>query len=470
MRLLSTISLFVFCFFYAFDGISQALLRPCNPQCSVYQGVIDDVKKAAQAQDFPFAIRSLYLAASYAAERCSMDCTEDINMRIDTIFSTIAEKNREAEELNEKNKDLIHTITKQKQEAYDLNQKYEKIIKNMYFFDDENKRFALVTAKDRKFGFVDADGEQLLGGFKFDKAQPFDDNGFAKVEIYDIPSKIYNKYLLDTLGYTYLLAVSLKDLTPNTEALDLSGQGLTIIPENIKQYQNLKILILSDNQISQLNKDIFTGLTNLQYLNLSNNLINQLERNIFQGLMNLQYLDISNNHISNLDQYIFLGRKNLKYLFLDHNKLKQLDRDIFSWLTNLQYLDISNNYISDLNKYIFTRCKNLKYLFLDHNELKELDKDIFELLTNLRFLNISYNHINELDKNIFSKLSNLVRLGLARNPLHKFDINTLQQLSNMQKMALWKTPLSESKNDIEVLQKSLPNCKIYFEHDYDISE
>ena len=81
--------------------------------------------------------------------------------------------------------------------------------------------------------------------------------------------------------------------------LDLSGRyiadldGLTQIP----QVNNLQILNLGFNQITQIQPNAFLGLGNLRELYLFVNQITQIHANTFRGLGNLEDLYLRNNQI-----------------------------------------------------------------------------------------------------------------------------------------------------------------------------
>ncbi|MEQ9485810.1 leucine-rich repeat domain-containing protein [Coleofasciculus sp. F4-SAH-05] len=105
--------------------------------------------------------------------------------------------------------------------------------------------------------------------------------------------------------------------------LDLSGKGITEIPECIGQLTNLKWLYLSKNKITNIPKCI-------------------------GQLNNLKWLFLDGNKITNIHD--LTGQlNNLKWLFLGGNQITEIPECI-AQLTNLQKLDLDNNPLNPVVK------------------------------------------------------------------------------------------------------------------------
>lgn len=128
-----------------------------------------------------------------------------------------------------------------------------------------------------------------------------DSNSFLKTEFED--SCLYNK-LREVSGMAVLNANTFKDTTELDLSFILSGA-----PE-----QKGKITSLTDLKKFDLRK--------LEILKLPNNDIDNIEADIFVGMSSLEYLDISNNNLTNID---ISELSNLKVLILNNNKLTSLD-------------------------------------------------------------------------------------------------------------------------------------------------
>ena len=93
-------------------------------------------------------------------------------------------------------------------------------------------------------------------------------------------------------------------------------------------------------------------------------------------------------------------------------------------------------------------------LFLYENCLSNID--VLESLTNLIELNLFYNSIKNI--NALKNLTNLKILSLLCNQITNID--ALKNLTNLTYLCLENNPVKAEQ--IEELQKSLPNCEIHF--------
>lgn len=143
-------------------------------------------------------------------------------------------------------------------------------------------------------------------------------------------------------------------------------------------YMDLEVLDLSNNQIDNLEDNIFQGLSKIKVLKLSGNKISNLTRHSLKGLDTLEHLILSNNQIREISVHAFTHLKSLKRLDLSGNQIKHLDADVFSGQANLVDLDLSDNQL------VFSNMS------LDQNPIKS------EYLVNLISLNLAGNQMNNL--------------------------------------------------------------------------
>ncbi|AKB50640.1 hypothetical protein MSBRW_1387 [Methanosarcina barkeri str. Wiesmoor] len=196
----------------------------------------------------------------------------------------------------------------------------------------------------------------------------------------------------------------------NLTMLDLSENTLTILPQEIGELKNLKTLDLSGNQLIQLPSEI-GRLKNLTILNLYDNQLTQLPPEI-KELKNLTALTLFNNKLTQIPPEI--GKlKNLETLYIYCNQLTQLPPEIGE-LKNLSILALNKNKLTQLPSEI-GNLKNLETLSLYRNQLIELPPEIGKL-ENLKTLYIDNNKLTILPPEI-SELKNLITLNLSANPL-----------------------------------------------------
>lgn len=131
------------------------------------------------------------------------------------------------------------------------------------------------------------------------------------------------------------------------EYLDLSGQELTSVPDEMAQFVNLEHLDLSDNSITEINFDI-VRLPHLEYLNLNFNPgVNMMAiSNIGDALPILRNLQLESCSIFMVSPEI-AKLDSLNTLNLSNNTLKALPDELEN-LKQLKNLNVSDNLLQDV--------------------------------------------------------------------------------------------------------------------------
>lgn len=209
--------------------------------------------------------------------------------------------------------------------------------------------------------------------------------------------------------------------------------------QNLRKFQSLTTLILSNNSIKNLpsnwheilpniqNLDISANrirsikfekdLTSLKFLNLSDNLI----RN-FHGisLTQLAILDLSANQLQHIDTQFFANYKSIQHLHLAKNPelllenwLSDSDLNVVPEHTLLSTIDLSQCDIQIMPN--FDKFKRLTQLNLNGNKLTKLNgKKLPNCAANIR---IADNRIQEIGNITNKQLKCLRELDVSRNPL-----------------------------------------------------
>lgn len=192
--------------------------------------------------------------------------------------------------------------------------------------------------------------------------------------------------------------------------LDLSGLGLTLVPQEILTCTELRKLDLSDNNLTEVSPRL-SRLTHLKYLSIANNSIPYRDFNI-EALVNLYSLDASGNPIEKLDGK-FSRLKLLRKLTVSKCSISKLT-DEFCSLSNLQTLNLSINSLEHLPE-SFGHLNHLDHCDLSSNHLSEIPDSIGNIET-LVYLNLSNNSLQNLPNSIGS-LEMLRALNLTENPI-----------------------------------------------------
>ena len=155
---------------------------------------------------------------------------------------------------------------------------------------------------------------------------------------------VQNEILSAIIGVTDCADVTNTHLTNISGTIDLSNESITTLQENdFSGLFGLQTLNLDRNQLSALPANVFSDLTNLQRLELDRNQLSALPDNVFPGLTSLQVLRLERNQLSQLPDRVFADLSNLRTLNLKNNTLSTLPDSLFYGLSNLGNLDVSNN-------------------------------------------------------------------------------------------------------------------------------
>ncbi len=108
----------------------------------------------------------------------------------------------------------------------------------------------------------------------------------------------------------------------------------------------INTLLLHGSSIRTIHKDALHGLYRLRKLNLEDNNLTELDQNLFISLKFLIDLNLMRNQLSYLPPSLFHGMTKLERLNLAYNKLTYIDTEWFESLLNLKYLSLMFNLIN----------------------------------------------------------------------------------------------------------------------------
>ncbi|XP_023163787.2 uncharacterized protein LOC111594628 [Drosophila hydei] len=208
----------------------------------------------------------------------------------------------------------------------------------------------------------------------------------------------------------------------------------------------LETLLLSWNNITDIDYETFLALPNLQHLDLSHNQLSGSAIRALQGIPDLVSLSIAYNPQVGAAMQEFVASWSLKELDasgtglcqvpaalaqsvrtlkLSHNWLQSINCGDLDSYPLLQYLDLSYSHVAQLEDDALGRLELLELLFLDHNSLMRVPNS---LPTSLEHLFLQHNSIMELQPQAFVGLKNLKTLDLSGNRLMFLPALPLPQL------------------------------------------
>jgi len=210
-------------------------------------------------------------------------------------------------------------------------------------------------------------------------------------------------------GHEAKLAQIPNDLwkTSNLKRLELSGLGITKIPDDIVGLQTIQELsILGVKGIESY--EILTQFGRLQYLNLTDNNLKHIPKAIYV-LTNLKNLILGESKRSHFHS----TRKRYSINKGLNNHIVELGEDIVK-LESLESLNLAFNDLETIPK----RLKELKFLRdldLEWNNIKTIPDEFCEI-KNLTNLNLKNNELTKLPSS-FGKLSKLRKVQIDNNPI-----------------------------------------------------
>ncbi|KAF5298211.1 hypothetical protein FQA39_LY02635 [Lamprigera yunnana] len=273
---------------------------------------------------------------------------------------------------------------------------------------------------------------------------------------FNFPKNSINRLILSENNIIEVNEKSFAKL-PFLKTLILRGNLIDRI--NIDTFDGIPKLLqldLSKNVLEYLEEFTFSKLEDLDLLNLNHNLIEAISKDAFYGLQNLKYLYFNGNKITNLEGNVFEKLINLKLLYLEHNRITTINYLAFHGLENLNYLYLNNNTITTLTQYNFKPLRNLVDLQLRHNKLISLGTSVFNGLRNLKFLYLGANDLNTIEQYGLVGLNCLQVLDFIGNKLENFSLSYFKDVDTINVLWLENNNLRNFTIDPQAkVQKSL---------------
>ena len=253
------------------------------------------------------------------------------------------------------------------------------------------------------------------------------------------------------VSWLWLVIVPLRvtKLCPAECCCDVGGYFVNCSNTSLHNIPSIKLthvqeLILNDNNITSLEKDIFVskGLIQLDFLALDRCGLQTIELGAFNGLTKLTVLSMRENGIGEITEHTFENMSGLKYLDLQYNRIEHLDVDVFWGLVNLQRINLEGNELLKIHPDILVGLPKLEHLDLSANGGLQIPTDSYFINSHsLKILNISDCNVSSVSVETFANVSTLETLDLRYNKLRSIDIKILRSLSKLSALYLNGNPL-----------------------------
>lgn len=220
--------------------------------------------------------------------------------------------------------------------------------------------------------------------------------------------------------------------TFDVKVLDLSNNNVsTIAKKAFYNLKNLEVLDLSHNMLTRkalipeifegnYNPDEYLPMEHLRVLRLGNNQLHSLDPDLFEHLPNLEELSLKENTFKIIDPATEIAIGNimtLRVLDLSYMELLELPKRIFHTPQGLQYLNLTGNLLTTIPEAL-EYAINLKWLSMDENPMENIHgEDVFPAIKTLEYLSLSYmTPLKVIGRGAFSKLEGLREVHICNNP------------------------------------------------------
>lgn len=210
--------------------------------------------------------------------------------------------------------------------------------------------------------------------------------------------------------------------------------------ELFSMFPKLNIFEVSDSGVAVITSDDFANAKELTHLYIPRSKLRILTTGTFQ-VEKLKILDLSQNEISTIDDFTFASLRSLTNLDLSGNKLTTISRNTLSGLNELYRLDLDKNEIRTIENGAFADLRKLEILYLYENKLRVLNDHMFDGLRNLNIISVADNQIMSIGKSL-DALPALREIYLKGNPINDIDLVKFSYLLNLQKLDLSRTGLT----------------------------
>jgi len=252
------------------------------------------------------------------------------------------------------------------------------------------------------------------------------------------PAGTAEEVLVISLGGNFISNISAADFTGYSNVVRLNlqfNQIQTVHPNAFDAFSRLEELYLGHNLLSTISPETLRPLKKLTILYTNNNGIERITPELFGTLNSLVKLRLDGNSLEQLQDSAFTSLTNLHYLHLEYNQLQHIHRNAFSKLAKLRFLNLAHNKQTSLrNVFLFSPLRALSTLLLSDNEIQHVGNHVFQNLKKLSKLSLSNNRISRLDVGALRGLTSLRELLMDGNELVEIPAGLLDSLERIEEL------------------------------------
>ncbi|KAL8612975.1 hypothetical protein ACOMHN_001058 [Nucella lapillus] len=190
--------------------------------------------------------------------------------------------------------------------------------------------------------------------------------------------------------------------------LDLSDCHLLTVPSGLPW--PIRYLQLSKNNISRIFRDTFRETRYLGIIILDENQLTEVEPGAFSLIAHLEQIWLNGNQLTTFPSPI---PSSVHTVSIEKNKITEVINTDFPENSKMTLLSLKGNEISAIEPFSFSRLTRLKKLYLGSNAIAELRNTCFAGLRNLTALEIRRNPLIHIDTRFAAGLHALELLDLS---------------------------------------------------------
>uniref|UniRef100_UPI0037E77CF5 decorin n=1 Tax=Semicossyphus pulcher TaxID=241346 RepID=UPI0037E77CF5 len=212
----------------------------------------------------------------------------------------------------------------------------------------------------------------------------------------------------------------------HADLVDCHNRGFEHVPRGLPH--GTWLLELGGNNLSEIGTRAFTGLWSLRVLVLTNSQIKEIQPQAFFSLSFLEKLDLSWNQLTSLPVDFSTSLSAIRDLRLEHNSLDHISGYSLEYLDNMEKLDLSHNQLTSVGPGVFRGLSRLRQLYLHNNRLTVVQHGSLDMLPGLEMLQLGNNNISQIDSDALAPLYSLAVLVLEGNNLQHLKFKTFISL------------------------------------------
>ncbi len=230
-----------------------------------------------------------------------------------------------------------------------------------------------------------------------------------------------------------------EELDPRTRRVNLADRDIhTISLEPLGNLENLQMLDLSRNRLSDVDFSPLRNCKRFEGLSLDYNQISEIDLDPFKDIETLKALAIGHNLLSELDLTPLKNKRLLEVLYIGRNHLHEIDLSPLETTTDLRQLLLNNNAFTEVDLSALQYTHNLELLLVGSFNLFDEGTDIVETSL-LEAVYLKYNRLKTIDLEPISGCGELEVLDLRGNRIKEINLSHLQYLRSLVEVNLDRT-------------------------------